>query len=369
MTEEELKALEESPDVETPTNSDLSSASSITVGNIDDMSPEEKERRAKVAERQGVIIGGVFLILLVLSLIGFVFFQMNKNRILGLSTPLRYAEEETPEVKNVDPVKEKELAEPEKDTGKVDEDVENGEFTSKAYIANKSETDRWMLCDSCSRLAKAKDIYINKNNDITFVGSDGYIYMMDSTGYDAYTVYEIENLYGNRKFDRIINGSIYLAENGSAYEVSEPNEQGKVTFEISRSKLLNQLSGNFRLKNIYSFRANANDYDFTLSDNDRYYGVYDDKVYLINNEGKKDELLFVLGKDEDFVYISGNVIKTTKMFYSIQCTETSDGYDYKFYPDSINKYYNQIKFYNTNIVITNNNKVYFYGSPINYGGE
>ena len=80
MTEEELKALEESPDVETPTNSDLSSASSITVGNIDDMSPEEKERRAKVAERQGVIIGGVFLILLVLSLIGFVFFQINKSR-------------------------------------------------------------------------------------------------------------------------------------------------------------------------------------------------------------------------------------------------------------------------------------------------
>ena len=385
MKEEDLKALEESPDSnvtsieenkeEVKENTDTSQdnkeenaeGEKSTEGEgsaEEEFSPEEKARRAKVHERQGIIIGGIFAVLLFLCLIGFVYYQLNKNRILGIDLRrIAPKQEEVPQVDEVDPVEKKNLAAPAEDTAQFRVDVEEGVVQTKAYIPNRQDSDRWFYCESCKKLAKAKFIYVDPDGDIIAVLSDGFLYSMEGSGYDAYTLFEVLS---TKKFEKILGYNMYYAEN-HVYYFKDRDEFGNDIYSILReSVLLNTLSRNCNIDNVYSFRSNSNDYSFTLKEDERYYGVYGDKVHLIENDGSKGELLFALGNDEDFVYINGNVIKTTKMFYSIQSTETANGFDYKFYPDSINAYYSQIKFYNRNIIVTNDNKVYYYGTPTDY---
>ncbi len=385
MKEEDLKALEESSEETVATNENEETKEEVkndtetsqenkeegtTEGEEvkeepdEKYSPEEKERRAKVHERQGIIIGGIFAVLLLLCFGFFIYYQINKNRILGIDLRrIVRKKEETPEVDEVDPVTKKDLAAPVDDTAIFVTDVEDRAVQTKAYIPNKTDSDRWFLCTSCSKLAKAKFIYLDPYGNVIAVLDDGYLYKMENSGYDAFTLFEVLS---TRKFDKVLGDQLYFGENGVFYN-KEELEDGTSKYSVVReSPLLRVLSNNCSIRYVYSFRSHTDDYSFTLREQERYYGVYKDKIYLIENDGSIGELLFALGNDEDFVYINGNVIKTTKMFYSIQSISTEEGFDYKFYPDTINAYYSQIKFYNRNIVVTNDNKVYYYGTPTDF---
>jgi len=389
MTEDELKAIENGPDAgaapqnnpqpevaqsvqpadtvstETPTEtvaetSETTTTAETTTPESENTNPEEETKpvvdEAK-RQKQGERIGFVFLFLLIIGIIGAIVFAINKDKIFGLhqNLPQRGVQQETPEIEEVEPIEKKDLAEPPEDSGVIKDDVNNGTFAPNAYIGYEEDGAKWFKCKECKVLGTAKDIYINANNKILYIGEDGYLY----------NLVQIDNTYTpkliteKKKLSKIFNENLFKGEDGIYY--SYKIEEGETIFYKTDSKIPNTLSATIPLKKVYNFRPNINDYNFNLGIDERYYVYENDKVYLIDNEGKRSDLLFTLGNDENLVYVTGNVIKTTKMFYSIQSKEINGSYDYQFYPDNITKYYGQIKYYNTNLVIDSRNNVYLYG--------
>ena len=325
--------------------------------------PNEEGQETKVVDetkrqKQGERIGFVLLGLLIIGVIAMIIFSLNKDKFLGITheRPQVVQNQEEPEVEEDIVVDKKKLTEPDEDSGVLKDDIRDGTFYVEAYIAKREEGAKWFKCDSCKPLLKAIDIYVNMNNDVYYIGEDGYLYVIYSNGRN---LYEPVLLDSSMKFSKIFNTNLLRGEDGIYYSYVDTDE-GEV-LKSTNSTIPSKLSSHNSLKAVNPFRPNINDKTFTLGLDERYYTYFEDKVYLIDNDGEKSDLLFTLGNDEELIFINGNVIKTTKMIYSIQSKETSQGFDYKFYPDNITKYYGQVKYYNNNIVIDSRNNVYYYG--------
>ena len=396
MNEEELKALEEGTDTQETTPTPTTTPEQVTTesttapvspeqtttpveGTTEEAPAEETKEdkrypKSEQARKQGEKLGMVLLILVIIGIGSAIYYALTHTRALGIKpkgpTIIQSNKEETKE-EIEEPKEEKQLAEPEADTADLKEDVKAENVDVNKYIANEEYGSKWFKCSDCKQLIKAKDIYITQDNTIYFIDEKSNLYTLNTTRAEVHTP---ELMDGNNRYNKILNSNLFRGEDGVYYSYEEPviNEDEPLKKPVkydyknliktrTSSKIPTLLSSNVQLNGIHSFRPNQYDTEFNIGLGERYYVVEGEDIYLIDKDGKKTDKIFSLGNDENFVSITGNVIKTTKMFYSIRSESNAGNFDYKFYPDNINKYYNQIKYYNDIIIIDKKNNVYIYG--------